>query len=160
ALSIIPRFDPASKTREKTSVNIAIVAAAAANRRTKNPRCTSTYRALRRSSAGISITRCFTTAYANESGYTENTITRTVSDQNAGRNLAKSTSTRSSTIGKTPAIVPTKMPRDFRLASSGTLAEKEFRAALNMPSPNNTYSDPDTIRSAFLAPTHPATTPG
>ena len=45
-----------------TAASVAMAVAAAANRRTKYPRCTSTYRALRFRSTGISRTLCFTTA--------------------------------------------------------------------------------------------------
>src|SRR5215475_8631045 len=131
-----------------------------ARSRIVKPRCTSTYRALRRSNAGISITRCFTTAYANDSGYRDNTSTSAVSNQKEGRYSAKSSANLSSTIGETPVIVPHRITRDLRRASAGTVAMNEFCARERMPKANKADRIDEKIRSVLCVPTSSANARG
>src|ERR1700739_4679168 len=85
ALNIIPALGLGWKKRDNVWLKKAIADSATTKRKTTNPRCTRKYRALRRSRTGISITRCFTTAYPKESGYSAQMITRIVFTQNEGR---------------------------------------------------------------------------
>src|SRR5215467_5834771 len=84
ALAAMPTFDAIPNNSVKILVKNTMAQVATITSRTMNPRCTSTYRAMRFNSTVISSTRCLTTAEANDKGKRNVTTTNIVLSQNEG----------------------------------------------------------------------------
>ena len=90
-----------------------------------SPRRTSRYRALRRSSTGISIARCFTTVYPSEIGMAKSAViapTQKMNGSSCGWISKMPARICSVMIGIRPTSIPSRITRLFRRTSGGPKA--------------------------------------
>ena len=105
---------------------------------TASPRRTSRYRAPRRTSTGTAITRCLTTAYANESGISGNASSAHAPSQ-SGTEPTTSTTAMTS-VGAIPTTVPHARTRALRRTSEDAArAACPIRARIPTPIPRKTF---------------------